>query len=158
MSRVLAYLGRFAAMILGFIAAALTASITINLLLLAAMDRTAPEFSDALWIATVVNIPVVAGFIGYASFFPALFVMFVAELAALRDWLFHSVGGGMVAFVIMAAHWVLGGLADREPDFMLAAIVVAAGITGGLAYWLIAGRHAGIAIDRQITDSGRSGS
>jgi hypothetical protein len=64
----------------------------------------------------------------------------VAEVFAVRSWIFHAANGGLSAWI----GWSLsatgdGGLrAFSEPK-----ILIAAGLAAGLAYWLIAGSTAG---------------
>jgi len=62
-------------------------------------------------------------FVGAVAIFPALIVIVIAEAARMRSFIYYGVGGALVGHALQLA--------------------AAAGIIGGLAYWLIAGRNAG---------------
>lgn len=64
----------------------------------------------------------------------------IAEAFALRSWIFHAANGGL-------ATWIGWSLAGRTDDGLRAitdpTALVAAGLAGGLAYWLVAGSTSG---------------
>lgn len=62
----------------------------------------------------------------------------LAELLRIRNWMYYAAAGA-VAGAAGIASWDASKYTQQE-----IAIVLAAGIAGGLAYWLIAGRGAGI--------------
>jgi hypothetical protein len=74
------------------------------------------------------------------SLVPALAGVLIAEGFAIRSWLFHAGNGGIAT----AIGWTvtLGG-GDRYV-FVEPQIAVAAGLAAGFAYWIIAGRSAGL--------------
>ena len=71
---------------------------------------------------------------------PAFAGVLVAESFAIRSWVFHAGNGGICA----AIGWILSqGTGDRYV-FVAPQIAVAAGLVAGFAYWIIAGRTAGL--------------
>jgi hypothetical protein len=74
------------------------------------------------------------------SFVPALAGVLIAEGFAIRSWIFHAGNGGIAT----AIGWTLTqGIGDRYV-FVAPQIAVAAGLAAGFAYWIIAGRTAGL--------------
>lgn len=156
MDRLLIYFGRLILITLGFIAAALAASAAMHLLVLPALGfdhQAVPALSGA----ALVSVPLVALFVGSFTCLPALAGIAIAELWSLRSWLFYALAGGLVGLI-----WVLIFRATARGDALDAGyqinvlppgssiyntnvllIVVAAGMVGGIAYWLVAGRSAG---------------
>jgi hypothetical protein len=94
-------------------------------------------------LTMLVSVPVMALFIGYFAFVPALAAIAAAELFDKRDWLFHALGGGGVGLVCMAFVMPYPDPEFLHADLVLFATALGAGIVGGIAYWLIAGRSAG---------------
>lgn len=148
MATVLASLLRFAAILAGYCAAALAASAFLHVLFFAATGFEPHEAPAYAMSSFVFSIPFVALFVAYFGFIPAIAVVLVGEVLGRRDWLYHAIGGGVVAGAFLA---FVHGAAD--PDFevagpRMAAAVIGSGIVGGLAYWLVAGRGAGSWRDR----------
>lgn len=144
MSRVLAILVRFAAILAGYSAAALAASAFLHLIVLGPLSA---DDRDAVWITSgslLVSIPFVGLVIAYFAFLPSIPLIIAGELIGRRDWLFHVLGGGAVALVVTVlflASDMHGAEPARDPGFLAA--FVAAGLAGGFGYWLVAGRGAG---------------
>jgi hypothetical protein len=64
----------------------------------------------------------------------------IAEAFAIRSWIYHAVNGGLSAWI----GWSL--MRDTQAQYRFLTeprILVAAGLAGGLAYWLVAGWTAG---------------
>lgn len=144
MSAVVAYLVRFATIIVGYAVAALAASAFLNVVMLAALGFIAGETSMAAANSLVFSIPFVALFVAYFAFIPSAFAILAAELFSKRDWLFHALAGAAVALIVIgfgrgAGEIGHGDVADT--NFMLA--VIGSGMCGGVGYWLVAGRGAG---------------
>jgi hypothetical protein len=72
------------------------------------------------------------------SFVPALAGVLIGEGFAIRSWLFHAANGGISTSI----GWTVG-IGDRYV-FVGPQIAVAAGLAAGFAYWIIAGRTAGL--------------
>ena len=74
------------------------------------------------------------------SVVPASAGVLMAEGFAMRSWIFHAANGG----ISTAIGWTVTlGVGDRYV-FVEPQIAVAAGLAAGLAYWIIAGRTAGL--------------
>jgi len=85
-------------------------------------------------------------FVGAVAIFPALVVIVISEAARLRNFLYYGVGGALVGLASYYGSDVsmrLENTTDVAPVGNSLQLAAAAGIIGGLAYWLIAGRNAG---------------
>ena len=85
-------------------------------------------------------------FIGASAFVPALLLIVVAEIARLRSLLYYAAAGAVVGLASYFGSNVelrLENTTDVSPVFHPLQLAAAAGIVGGLAYWLLAGRNAG---------------
>ena len=72
---------------------------------------------------------------------PAVVGALIAEGFAFRSWIYHALNGGLSA----AIGWALVQDDTRQPYSFLTEpkAMVAAGLAGGFAYWLVAGWTAG---------------
>lgn len=79
----------------------------------------------------------------YFSVLPSVILIFLWEAFGRRDWFSYALGGGVSGFLIAAFVQF-----PMEPDAVYNGLggpaVVAAGIVAGTAYWLFAGRGAGM--------------
>ena len=85
-------------------------------------------------------------FIGATAFVPALLLIVVAEIMRLRRLLYYAAAGAVVGLTSYYGSNVelrLENTTDVSPAFHPLQLAAAAGIIGGLAYWLLAGRNAG---------------
>ena len=85
-------------------------------------------------------------FVGASAFVPALLLIVVAEVARLRSLLYYAAAGAVVGLTSYFGSNVelrLENTTDVTPVFHPLQLAAAAGIVGGLAYWLLAGRNAG---------------
>ena len=85
-------------------------------------------------------------FVGATAFVPALLLIVVAEIARLRSLLYYAAAGAVVGLASYFGSNVelrLENTTDVSPVFHPLQLAAAAGIVGGLAYWLLAGRNAG---------------
>jgi hypothetical protein len=142
LSRFVTYFVRFVTILAGFIAGCLAASIFVNVMFASTLVAIMPEFSQA-GPALYVTVPFLALILANISFGVFMIVAVAAELMGWRSWLVHAVGGAVVA---LYAGWRLAEGMDRpdaasDPGLML--FTLAAGLVGGIAYWLVAGRNAG---------------
>jgi hypothetical protein len=142
-NRLVAYLIRFAVILIGYAVASLAASAFINIIFLASAGFTPEQAAPATMNALVFSIPFVALFVAYFAFMPAVVVILVSELLDRRDWLFYALGGGVVAAIFL-------GFVDRSADVSFAitepfaiATVIGGGMVGGIFYWFSAGRWTG---------------
>ena len=143
MNRLFACLGRFAVIVFGFFCASLAASAFLHRLVSGVVGLTGEEVTALMSGPALVSVPLVALFVGYFAFVPALPFMAAAEVLGRRDWLFHALCGGGVSLVIVGLHFVVddGG---RPVGPFLASLFVGTGLVGGIAYWAVAGRNAGL--------------
>jgi hypothetical protein len=64
----------------------------------------------------------------------------IAEAFAIRSWIFHAANGGVSAWI----GWSIMQDSDAKYRFLTEPkVMVAAGLAGGLVYWLVAGWTAG---------------
>lgn len=84
--------------------------------------------------------------LGRFSLVIAAAAIVIAEAARLRSWLYYAAAG------LLSAGYALSTLAPAAPEangtLRETAVFVAAGLAGGLVYWLVAGRRAGIRAPR----------
>ena len=143
MSRVIAYLVRFAVILFGYIVASLAASAFLNILFLASLGY-APEHAHPTATASLYfSIPFVALFIAYFAFMPAAIVILISEILSRRDWLFYALAGGIVAAVFLGFVHQNADINFDVTDPHAIAAVIGCGMVGGIFYWLSAGRWAG---------------
>lgn len=134
MTRLLHYIFRFALAVLGFICAIIAASVFLNILLIGSS-----EWSHTEGPFLFTTVPVFAVVIGYSVFFPAAVLILYAELAGWRDWLFYALSGAATALFVIVWKW-----RPQSEDVSTFAAILATGIVGGFAYWLVSGRTAGL--------------
>ena len=90
-------------------------------------------------------------YVGATAFVPALLLILLAEIARLRSVLYYGVAGAVVGLASYFGSDIelrLENTTDVAPAGNPLQLAAAAGIVGGLAYWLIAGRNAGRWRDR----------
>jgi len=110
---------------------------------IAALANADPDAQD-LWILDVLRAgPLLAVLLSLtfalASLAAAVGVL-IAEAFAIRSWIYHAANGGLAAWI----GWSLMNDVDARYRFLTEPkILVAAGLAGGLAYWLVAGWTAG---------------
>ncbi|TIW32209.1 MAG: hypothetical protein E5V62_26000, partial [Mesorhizobium sp.] len=134
MSRLVAYLVRFAVILLGYIAASLAASAFLNILFLGSLGYTPDQAHPTATASLYFSIPFVALFVAYFAFMPATVVILAAEVLGRRDWLFYAIAGVAAAFLGFVRQ-------SGDPNFVVtdtSAIlaVIGSGMVGGIFYWL----------------------
>jgi hypothetical protein len=85
-------------------------------------------------------------FVGAVAILPAALLIVISEAARLRSFLFYGVGGALVGLASYYGTDIsvrLENTTDVPPVANALQLAAAAGIIGGLVYWLIAGRNAG---------------
>jgi hypothetical protein len=139
-SRIGAYLFRFAVILVGYTAASLAASAFIHVLFIGWSGLFGEELPPAVATGMMFSIPFVALFVAYFVFIPSAIAIIVAEVLGKRDWLFYALAGGAVGLAFIGFLYE-----NADPDFAVTGTpavlgIVGGGMIGGLAYWLIAGR------------------
>ncbi|HJS60470.1 MAG TPA: hypothetical protein VJ800_01840 [Pseudolabrys sp.] len=137
--------GRIIVIVFGLLAAIIVAGITlaIGIVLpeLAAMDSDPIErviFFFAAFFATALVV--------IFALLPAALVVAISEVLRMRSFIYYGVGGALVALASYYGSDIsvqLENTTDVPPVANALQLAAAAGILGGLAYWLIAGRNAG---------------
>jgi hypothetical protein len=111
---------------------------------LAALVEAGPQAQENYIIALVLAGPELAVLLSVWAFHtlvPAVIGVVISEALALRSWMYHAANGGLAAWL----GWALTRDIREEYRFLLTEpkILIAAGLLGGLVYWLIAGWSAG---------------
>lgn len=154
-------IGQLILIAVGYVAAALAASVFLNVVALWSLGWDGEAMPAVMSGSMIVGVPVLAAFVGYYAFVPALVAIAAAEIVSARDWSFHGVAGGAVAGAVVLL--MRGGL-PAEDDFAFmtdpafVAALVASGVVGGLVYWAIAGRSSGAWQGTRVSGPGSSGS
>ncbi|MEP6567234.1 MAG: hypothetical protein ABJB10_19040 [Mesorhizobium sp.] len=143
MSRLVAYVVRFAVILFGYAVASLAASAFLNIMFLASTGLLANDAPSAVPASLWFSVPFAALFVAYFAFMPAIVVILVSEILGRRDWLFYALGGAVTAGVFLGfSHRMAdAGFAVSEPRAIAA--VIGGGMVGGIFYWFSAGRWAG---------------
>ncbi len=110
---------------------------------IAALANADPD-AQGLWLLEVLRAgPLLAVLLSLSFALMALAAAvgaLIAEAFAIRSWIYHAANGGLAAWI----GWSLMNDGDARYRFMTEPkILVAAGLAGGLAYWLVAGSSAG---------------
>lgn len=83
--------------------------------------------------------------VGQFSLALAAVAIVAAELLRIRSWLFHAAVGALSgAHALSAIEGAFGGRDAASMGMREASVFIAAGLVGGLVYWLVAGRSSGI--------------
>jgi hypothetical protein len=85
-------------------------------------------------------------FVGAVAIMPAALLIVISEAARLRSFLFYGVGGALVGLASYYGSDIsvrLENTTDVPPVANALQLAAAAGIIGGLVYWVVAGRNAG---------------
>ena len=137
--------GRIIVIIFGLLVAIIVAGITLAIGIVlpewVTMDSDPIErviFFFAAFFAT--------SYVGAVAIFPAALVIVILEAARMRSFLYYGIGGALVALASYYGSDIsvqLENTTDVTPVANTLQLAAAAGILGGLAYWLIAGRSAG---------------
>ena len=140
---------RIVLMFVGYVWACIAAALVL------ALGTLAPEWNDlfasfglqsphaqsaAMW--TVVGLGAFVIFV--IGFLPTLLVIVITEGFALRSVVVYGVIGGALALAMAYGLDFAGYVAPADIDIAREReVFAAAGIAGGLVYWLFAGRNAG---------------
>jgi len=143
MARFIAYLVRFAVILVGYVVASLAASAFLNILVLAHLGYTPANPEPAATASLYFSVPFVALFVAYFAFMPAAVVILIAELLGRRDWLFYALGGAVIALAFLGFVHRVGDANFDVTETNARLAVIGCGMVGGIFYWLSAGRWAG---------------
>lgn len=136
-------LGRLILVPMGFLfASAAAGAVLMTLGLERVTQAMAGRAADLDWWIGLFNfVRGISGFAAALSIVPALLLAIIGEVARIRSATYYIVGGG-AALVLLPL--LSQGNGEKEL-FQLGAVwqvFATAGFTGGLVYWLVAGRRA----------------
>lgn len=142
---------RLVMMLIGYICACLAASAVLTLGTLApnwndlqALGRSLGQSGDVPTVALWVTIGIGAVIIFAIGFFPTLLAIILTEGFRLRSIVIYGVIGAALALAAVYGLDFGGYVTSPNADMMHEReVFAAAGIAGGLVYWLFAGRRAG---------------
>lgn len=149
--RILHHILRLVLIITGFAVSVLCASAFLLFLVWGGIGQGDPDFQNTAAVLAGLGVPVLASFVSYYAFVPAVIVFIFAEISGRRSWLFHAISGILIALAALARRAGANGF-DNPPSGIVMA-VIAAGAVGGTAYWLVAGRSAGRHLDQSAATS-----
>jgi hypothetical protein len=102
-----------------------------------------PDTQETWLLALVIAGPMLAFLLSLSaalSLVTAAIGVLISETFAIRSWIFHAANGGLAAWI----GWSLTqDIRDEYRVLTEPKILIAAGLAGGLAYWLVAGWTAG---------------
>ena len=137
---------RFILVPLGFAVAVVAATAVVVIAhrsaLVALLDAD-PQAQQEYFIALAFAGPLLALLLSIWAFYvfvPAVIGVLISEAFAIRSWIFHAANGGLSAWF----GWALTQDIRDEYRFLAEPkILIAAGLFGGLAYWIVSGWTAG---------------
>ena len=142
-----AVIGRLIVISLAFFIACIVAMGVIALGVWQSVDlgAAAPDIDPLAWFFNVV---LVASFtvmlIGTLTVAPAAVAMVIAEIFTIRSWIYHTAAGAAVAALPLVMQTRAAAGSPEAHDSFAIMLYLAAGLAGGLVYWLLAGRSAGL--------------
>ena len=142
MENVIRFLMRFILVPLGYLAATIAATsvVLVGWWQTGSTMRMQPDYQVAELVGLVIAAPIFFLLVLTSFLLPASIAILISEAFAIRSWVFHVLSG----IVSLWVGWQLFGNANGTGvpiDQPL--VVVAAGIAGGFAYWVVAGFSAG---------------
>ena len=110
---------------------------------LAALLQADPQAQQDYFFALVFAGPLLALLLSIWAFYmfvPAMIGVIISEVLAIRSWIYHAANGGISAWL----GWALTQDIQEQYRFLTEPkILIAAGLLGGLVYWIVAGWTAG---------------
>lgn len=131
--------------LLGFLAAAVAASITLHLLIyfLTMLDGEQDVFFG---MSTVFTIAAGAFVVGLRAFLPTLVVIVLAEIYRLRQWYVFTLAGGLASLSSAFGFYDVPLFTSGFLSLLPLPLMIIAGALAGFVYWLVAGRSSGIGL------------
>jgi hypothetical protein len=152
-TRFIAYFGRLTMIVLGFAAAMFAAGFLISVLLVASAGTNGVD-GTVENVALVTSTIVLSSIAGYYALVPSIAAIAWAEWSGKRDWLYYALAGGAIAMLVQAWRAQRGAPVF---DTGIIAASAAAGMAGGIVYWLVAGRSAGLWLEALAGPEDESG-
>jgi hypothetical protein len=137
--------GRIIVILVALILAILAAGITLAIRIIAP-DWAGIDSDPVERLSFFIVSFFATSFVGAVAILPAAVLIVISEAARLRSFLFYGVGGALVGLASYYGSDIsvrLENTTDVPPVANALQLAAAAGIIGGLVYWLVAGRNAG---------------
>jgi hypothetical protein len=102
-----------------------------------------PQAQEQWFVAFVLAGPALAMLFSLMTMYallPASVGVLISEAFAVRSWIYHAANGGLSAWIGWS---MMQNVRGEYRVFVDPTTLVAAGLAGGLAYWLVAGWSAG---------------
>ena len=149
MGRFLLFIVRLVAVTAGFVLACAVAA-CCNLLLNSMVVPGALAHLQARGVdlRLVIGLVGLASLFGHAAFLPSVALILVSEFARLRGPLVYTLGGGVIAGIVLVLADHAAVPISLEPRHL--AIDLVCGLLGGFGYWIFAGHNAGRWLPSQI--------
>src|SRR5262249_55906012 len=141
----MSFLGRIIVIVFGLIVAIMAAGVTLAIGIIAP-DWAGVDADPFERLSFFIVSFFATSFVGAVAILPAAVLIVVSEAARWRSFLYYGVGGALVALASYYGSDIsvrLENTTDVTPVTNVLQLAAAAGIIGGLVYWLIAGRNAG---------------
>ena len=137
--------------LLGFLAAALAASVTVHLLILflSMLDGEQDVFFGMSVLFTVALGTLV---IALRAFLPTMAVIVLAEKFRLRQWYVFTLAGALASLCSAVGIYSLRLVTSGGMSPLTLALMMVAGAVAGFVYRLVAGRSSGIGPDPVATE------
>jgi hypothetical protein len=138
-------LGRIIVIVFTLILAIMAAGITLAIAIVAP-DWAGVDADPVERLSFFIVSFFATSFVGAVAILPAALLIVIAEAARLRSFLYYGIGGALVGLASYYGSDIsvrLENTTDVAPVANALQLAAAAGIIGGLVYWLIAGRNAG---------------
>ena len=110
---------------------------------LMALAAASAQAQEEWFVAFLVAGPVLAmlfSLMAVYALMPAAVGVLISELFAVRSWIFHAANGALAMWIGWS---LMAEMREEYRAFGDPTVLIAAGLAGGLAYWLIAGWSAG---------------
>jgi len=148
----MALIGRLFVIVLAFLIAVAAAGMVLAIGVVAS-DFSGIDSDTVERVSFFGSALLVESFGGAAVLLPALAAIVLAEAARIRSVVYYGLAG---AFIGLGSFYTIDLASELEDTTDIApvghglALVLAAGVVGGLLYWLIAGRNAGRRRNEQV--------
>lgn len=133
---------RFAFALLGYLAAVFAASAFIHVAFLGPLGWGTEDVPGLIAGTLVFSVSFVALLVAYTALVPSILAIAALEYLGWRDWFSNLMAGVVIALAVVGVLWT--AMPDeRLGNWVLqsgfVALMLGAGLAGGLAYWLVTG-------------------
>ncbi len=110
---------------------------------LVALVEADPQAQEVYFFALMFGGPLLALLLSIWAFYmvvPAMIGVLISEALAIRSWTYHAANGAVSAWIGWA---LIHDIQDEYRFLTEPSILIAAGLLGGLVYWIVSGWTAG---------------